>query len=153
MKNTTTDVDNHLRGKSLYIDDYPVLQGTLYITIFPSSIAHGRITKLDISLAENLEGDPTPVGFTEASILTTEPFFIVSRILHIHSVYVLPSSRRVGIGKNLIQEAINWGRKQSCLEAKLNTLVWNPARSLYKQLGFQVREYRMSIDLVDIDGS
>jgi ribosomal protein S18 acetylase RimI-like enzyme len=102
-----------------------------------------------ILLADSLEGNQAPVGFTEASIFAAEPFFIESRILHIHSVYVQPAYRRIGIGRKLIQEALDWGRVKACQEAELDTLVWNPARSLYKQLGFQVREYRMTIELSD----
>jgi ribosomal protein S18 acetylase RimI-like enzyme len=102
-------------------------------------------------LADPLDSDQAPVGFTEACIFAKESFHVESRILHIHSVYVLPTYRRLGFGRSLIKEALDWGRVKACQEAQLNTLVWNPARSLYKQLGFQVSEYRMTIELSDQD--
>lgn len=50
------DSYTHLRGESLYLDDLPELSGTLYGAAFGSPHAHGKITKLDLSEAENLEG-------------------------------------------------------------------------------------------------
>ena len=54
MKNI--DSISHLQGKSIYLDDIPILQGTLFCAIYDAPIAHGKITKLDISVAENCEG-------------------------------------------------------------------------------------------------
>lgn len=50
------DSESHLRGESIYLDDIPTLQGTMYLAIFDSPIAHGTIKKLDISIAQNSEG-------------------------------------------------------------------------------------------------
>ena len=54
MKNI--DSFTHLRGESVYLDDIPVLRGTLYGVAFDSPIAHGEITKLDVSEAESFPG-------------------------------------------------------------------------------------------------
>lgn len=54
MKNY--DTLNHVQGKSLFIDDFAVPNGTLNAYIFTSPIAHGKIINLDISNAENFEG-------------------------------------------------------------------------------------------------
>ncbi|WP_026462885.1 xanthine dehydrogenase molybdopterin binding subunit [Adhaeribacter aquaticus] len=54
MKNI--DSRTHTRGESVYLDDIPLLQGTLFGAAFPSPIAHGHITKLDISEAEQMPG-------------------------------------------------------------------------------------------------
>lgn len=54
MKNI--DSYTHTRGESIYVDDIPLQQGTLFAVAFDSSIAHGRIKKLDISQAEAFPG-------------------------------------------------------------------------------------------------
>lgn len=54
MKNI--DSRNHTRGASQYVDDLPILEGTLFAAIFDSSIAHGEIISLDVSQAEQAEG-------------------------------------------------------------------------------------------------
>ncbi|MFW5793720.1 MAG: xanthine dehydrogenase molybdopterin binding subunit [Bacteroidota bacterium] len=54
MKNT--DSISHVTGKSIYLDDIPVKKGTLHAAIFGSPIAHGKITKLNILNALDLEG-------------------------------------------------------------------------------------------------
>ncbi len=54
MKNI--DSFTHTRGESIYLDDIPVLRGTLYGAAFGSPIAHGKITQLDLSVAEKMPG-------------------------------------------------------------------------------------------------
>lgn len=49
MKNT--DSYTHLRGESVYLDDIPVQQGTLYAAVFDSPVAHGKITALHTAAA------------------------------------------------------------------------------------------------------
>jgi xanthine dehydrogenase large subunit len=50
------DSINHVTGKSVYLDDIPVLKDTLHAVIFGSPVAHGRITRLDVSKAQSLPG-------------------------------------------------------------------------------------------------
>ena len=50
------DSFSHVRGESVYLDDIRIVQGTLFAACFDSTIAHGRITKLDITVAEASPG-------------------------------------------------------------------------------------------------
>jgi len=50
------DAKTHVRGQSIYLDDIPVIQGTLYAACFDSPMAHGVIKQLDISIAEQSKG-------------------------------------------------------------------------------------------------
>jgi xanthine dehydrogenase large subunit len=54
MKNI--DAYTHLRGESIYLDDIPLIQGTLFGAAFGSPLAHGVIKELDISEAAALPG-------------------------------------------------------------------------------------------------
>ncbi|GAB3970988.1 xanthine dehydrogenase molybdopterin binding subunit [Spirosoma terrae] len=54
MKNI--DSRTHVRGESIYLDDIPLVQGTLFGAAFPSPIAHGIIKRLDLSVAEAMPG-------------------------------------------------------------------------------------------------
>lgn len=54
MKNI--DSYTHVRGESIYLDDIPVVNGTLYAAAFDSPVAHGKILSLDISAATALPG-------------------------------------------------------------------------------------------------
>ena len=54
MKNI--DSYTHVRGESVYLDDIPLLQGTLFGVAYGSPIAHGKIKSLDITEAQNLPG-------------------------------------------------------------------------------------------------
>ncbi|GAB3989116.1 xanthine dehydrogenase molybdopterin binding subunit [Spirosoma daeguense] len=54
MKNI--DSRTHVRGESVYLDDIPLIQGTLFGVAFGSPIAHGVIKKLDTSAAETMPG-------------------------------------------------------------------------------------------------
>ena len=54
MKNI--DSYTHTRGESVYLDDIPVIAGTLYGACFDSPAAHGILKSLDLSEAEKSEG-------------------------------------------------------------------------------------------------
>ncbi|MFN2438918.1 MAG: hypothetical protein ABR503_06935, partial [Chitinophagaceae bacterium] len=50
------DAAGHVTGRSVYVDDLPVLEGTLFAKIFDSQHAHGIIKSIDFSKAEKMEG-------------------------------------------------------------------------------------------------
>jgi xanthine dehydrogenase large subunit len=50
------DSHQHVRGESVYLDDIPVQQGTLYAAVYDSPVAHGIIDALDFSAAEAYPG-------------------------------------------------------------------------------------------------
>src|SRR5437868_1106352 len=54
MKNI--DSYTHLRGESIYLDDIPVTNGTLYGVLFDSPVAHGHIKQLYLDEALASEG-------------------------------------------------------------------------------------------------
>ena len=54
MKNI--DAYNHVRGESVYLDDIPVLQNTLYAHVFDSPVGHGKLESLNIDNAINIPG-------------------------------------------------------------------------------------------------
>ena len=54
MKNI--DAINHVRGESIYLDDIPLQQGTLFAAVFDSPIAHGILKQIDLENAKNTEG-------------------------------------------------------------------------------------------------
>ncbi|MDR3672589.1 MAG: molybdopterin-dependent oxidoreductase [Holophaga sp.] len=45
------DSANHVRGRSIYVNDIPVMEGTLYGVVFGSPVAHGRLRSVDLSEA------------------------------------------------------------------------------------------------------
>ena len=54
MKNV--DSKSHVRGESVYLDDIPLIQGTLYACVYDSPIAHGKLKSVDVSEAEKYAG-------------------------------------------------------------------------------------------------
>ncbi|CAN5847665.1 xanthine dehydrogenase molybdopterin binding subunit [soil metagenome] len=50
------DSFTHTRGESIYLDDIPMVQGTLFAAVFGSPVAHGKIIYLDLSEAASIEG-------------------------------------------------------------------------------------------------
>ncbi|GAB4036822.1 xanthine dehydrogenase molybdopterin binding subunit [Spirosoma gilvum] len=54
MKNI--DSRTHVRGESVYLDDIPLIRGTLFGAAFGSPVAHGVIKELDLSAAEAMPG-------------------------------------------------------------------------------------------------
>jgi len=54
MKNI--DSNTHLRGESVYLDDIPLIRGTLFGVAFDSPVAHGKIKNLDLKDAQDSPG-------------------------------------------------------------------------------------------------
>jgi xanthine dehydrogenase large subunit len=50
------DAAGHVTGRSLYLDDLPVMEGTLCAKILDSTVAHGTIRSIDLEAARNVEG-------------------------------------------------------------------------------------------------
>ena len=51
-----TDSFSHTRGESIYLDDIPVVAGTLFGAVYGSPMAHGKIRSLDLVAATAMEG-------------------------------------------------------------------------------------------------
>src|SRR5215213_11382194 len=54
MKNV--DSKSHVRGESVYLDDIPLVQGTLFACVYDSPVTHGVLKKVDVEEAEKSEG-------------------------------------------------------------------------------------------------
>ena len=50
------DAKTHVRGESVYLDDIPLLQGTLFACVFDSPAAHGILNGIDLSEAKKTPG-------------------------------------------------------------------------------------------------
>jgi xanthine dehydrogenase large subunit len=50
------DAPGHVTGRSVYVDDMPVMEGTVFLKVLDSPVAHGKIKKLDFAEAEKLPG-------------------------------------------------------------------------------------------------
>ncbi len=50
------DSHSHVRGESVYLDDIPLIQGTLFACVFDSPVAHGKLRSIDIEAAKQSEG-------------------------------------------------------------------------------------------------
>jgi ribosomal protein S18 acetylase RimI-like enzyme len=86
-------------------------------------------------------------GIVEASVVSPHSLFRPELRVHVHSLYVRPPYRRQGIGRRLLEEALDWGRVKGCRAATLHVLARNPARELYESLGFGVAELGMRLEL------
>ncbi len=54
MKNL--DSKSHVRGESIYLDDIPLLKGTLFACVYDSPVAHGKLKSVDLTKAEKCPG-------------------------------------------------------------------------------------------------
>ncbi|HEX6278516.1 MAG TPA: molybdopterin cofactor-binding domain-containing protein, partial [Pyrinomonadaceae bacterium] len=54
MKNI--DSKSHVRGESVYLDDIPLVHGTLYACVYDSKVAHGKLRSVNTTEAEASEG-------------------------------------------------------------------------------------------------
>jgi ribosomal protein S18 acetylase RimI-like enzyme len=85
-------------------------------------------------VAESVSG--RCIGHAAARIVTLEGAFQPTRTVHVSVVYVVPASRQSGIARRLIAHVLAWGHAKGAEYCTLDVLETNPARSLYKSLGF-----------------
>lgn len=76
------DAHNHVRGKSIYLDDIQELQGTLYALPFDATVAHAKIKSLNLEPALHRKGIVTILTAKDipgenqiGGILPDEPLF------------------------------------------------------------------------------
>ena len=76
------DAAAHTRGESIYLDDIPLIRGTLFGAVFGSPVAHGVIRRLDVSGAEQSAGVVRVFTFRDVKgenqiggIIPDEPLF------------------------------------------------------------------------------
>jgi aminoglycoside 6'-N-acetyltransferase I len=63
-----------------------------------------------------LTADAAPVGFAELSIRNIVDGCSTDRVAYLEGWYVVPESRRQGIGRALIHAAEQWALRQGCTE-------------------------------------
>jgi GNAT superfamily N-acetyltransferase len=100
-----------------------------------------------VYLVAGVEGEGEPAGVAEASLVSPHEMFRRKLVVHVHSLYVRPRYRGEGIGRRLLEEALDWGRRRGCVEAELSVLAGNPARALYARMGFEISELEMRLAL------
>jgi diamine N-acetyltransferase len=67
------------------------------------------------------------------------PAMVPRRRLHIETVVVCCKHRRLGIGRRLMGEAVEWGRGHGAVEVVLTTWIGNDdAEAFYERLGYRV---------------
>lgn len=76
------DAHNHVKGKSIYLDDIQEIKGTLYALPFDSTVAHAKIKNIDLEHALNRSGIVTILTAKDipgenqiGGILPDEPLF------------------------------------------------------------------------------
>jgi len=108
MKNI--DSYTHTRGESVYLDDIPLLAGTLFGAVYGSPVAHGKIKRLDISAAEQFPGvvrvftaKDIPGRNQIGGIVPDEPLLAEDEV-HFNG---MPVAFVVGISTEVVYEALN----------------------------------------------
>jgi len=111
MKNT--DSKSHLQGKSVYIDDIPEIQGTLYGLVYDSPVAHAKNLTINYQKAENYPGviqiftyKDIPGENQTGAIIKDEPLFAENEVHYIGqpiALIVAESERIARDAKKLIE--------------------------------------------------
>lgn len=93
----------------------------------------------------------TPLGFAELSIRAYAEDCVTDRVAYLEGWYVVPESRRCGVGGALVRAAEEWAIAQGCAEFASDALIENDvSAAAHKALGFQetvqIRCFRKVVD-------
>jgi xanthine dehydrogenase large subunit len=102
-----------VRGAAPYVDDLPVLQGTLYAAPVMSDVAHGRLMNIDASLAlamlgvhavltsADIEGDKLIAAYTH-----DEPILAMDTVEHIGQVVALVVADSMNLARRAARKVV-----------------------------------------------
>ena len=88
-----------------------------------------------------LKDNEKPLGFIGLELFTTE-----KNELKIQKIYVLPSAQGKGIGRKLIEKAVEIAQEKGIENVILNVNRFNKAVSFYQKLGFKITS-EVNIDI------
>ena len=90
------------------------------------------------------------IGFINFSINKFPNLIVDKYMLNISSVFIDEEFRRKGFAETLSNYAIKIGKKHNCVQVELNVFEKNPAKFLYKKMGFSTLDLNMKYDLVSL---
>jgi GNAT superfamily N-acetyltransferase len=77
-----------------------------------------------------------------------QPFSFPSAVGYIADCFVAAEARRQGIGRQLVEQALEWCRRRGAIEVELGVLPNNPAgRAFWEALGFKPCRIEMRREL------
>ena len=88
-----------------------------------------------------LKENEKPLGFIGLELFTTE-----KNELKIQKIYVLPGAQGKGIGRKLIEKAVEIAKEKGIENVILNVNRFNKAVSFYQKLGFKISS-EVNIDI------
>jgi len=97
-----------------------------------------------------LKNENSNIGFINFKIIKLPSLINDKYILNISSVFIDEEFRRKGFAETLINYAIKIGKKHNCVQVELNVFEKNPAKFLYKKMGFSTLDLNMKYDLVSL---
>lgn len=140
---TESDVDDLVEfGAKLFAEDAAVHDTYIDLT-WSEREGHADVAQLmssDDGLVLIAKDDGTAighlVGYCSPASSTRQPV----RFAVLRSMYLLPSHRRGGVGRELVRQFRRWAAAQDCVEAHVSAYVANqPAQQFYQALGFEAR--------------
>ena len=150
---TPADINEWLRMRSALWPDGSAAQHRQDIDRY---FAGDRREPAEVLLA--LTTNLAPLGFAELSIRNIVDSCTTDRVAYLEGWYVVPESRRKGIGRALIQAAEQWAISQNCMEFGSDSDIDNDvSHAAHLRSGFEetgcVRTFRKQLGRSDEGGT
>ena len=106
--------------------------------------------RMPLAVLVAVDDDARLAGFAELSIRAYAEDCVTDRVAFLEGWYVVPETRRRGIGRALVAAAENWAREQGCSEFASDTRIDNlDSAAAHQALGFtetgQLRCFRKDL--------
>ena len=129
-------------------DLWPDDEGTWHAAEIQKYFAGALRMPLEVLIA--VDSDGAILGFAELSIRAYADDCLTENVGYLEGWYVVPSARRKGVGRALVQAAESWAKGQGCTEFGSDALLDNEtSASAHKALGFtetaQLRLFRKDL--------
>jgi aminoglycoside 6'-N-acetyltransferase I len=121
---------------SLRLALWPEASETQHLSEMADTIARGHYVRLAMA------ADGSALGFVEASKRSDYVNGTSSSpVAFLEGLYVVPSVRRQGVARTLVESVVTWALGEGCTELASDTLLDNRAsRAVHHALGFEETE-------------
>jgi xanthine dehydrogenase large subunit len=125
------DAIGHVTGRSIYVDDVPVMEGTLFAKMWDSPHAHGTIQNIDFSRAQQLPGVVSIFSATDipgenqiGGIISDEPLLADREVHFVGQPLLLIVAETEDIAEEALKEII--------IEVALLPVITDPKEAFQK---------------------
>jgi len=131
---------NNLKEIAFIFDQYRIFYGAQSDLNNSEDFIKARFDNEDAIIFIAFTENDGIIGFTQ--LYPTFSSVSMKKVWILNDLFVMPTMRKSGIGRSLIEYAINYAKADGAIRVSLSTARDNPAQYLYEKIGFTESSFK-----------